>query len=689
MRIATRQSQYPSTKISSRCDHCERRINTMQKTDRSRHINEVFSLAGQNLTPTIVSKPNITVLSSWKRCIEDYGMKPETQYSVNVHIQKNLREHQGPLGEFMLLARAGMVSLQRHLSKSHYKVILSDSLGVNIDLLADQSPTHEDQRAGLCLGAIWTEEQCGTNAIGICIKEKQPQIIYRNEHFLADNIDFTCVAAPIFSPYGDLLATLAAASNCPSLSRESQFPIVQLVTSYATLIEKSNFLKSFERCWILRLNSCEEFANIIAESILAINDDGLIVAADQTGQCLLAEEFNNKLKNLLITDILDISLDELKSKCTAVADLHWPVRSHSGAQYFATLKGPKDKIISVTREPEKPKLQKRTSRTSNTVLSLEDLAGSDPQMAFNIKCAMRVMNKKLPILLSGETGTGKEVFAKAIHLASNRAEKPFVAVNCASIPESLIESELFGYEPGAFTGARSKGMRGKILQSDGGTLFLDEIGDMPQEAQTRLLRVLAENEVSPLGGDFTISVDLNVICATHRNLEDLVEKGIFREDLYYRLNGVKLSMPSLRERSDKEKVIYAVLALEAGNGYNEISLGKETLEVLMKHPLPGNIRQLRNAFRFALAINDCGIISPSDLPPDISSSKTYPQDAQPQTCKGFPRQNIMENAEQEIILASLERYKWSITDAANELGMSRATLYKKMEKYNFTPPNKR
>lgn len=662
----------------------------MQIIDRSLHIKEVFSLAGQDFTPpTIKSKPNLTVLSSWKRCIEDYGMKPESRSSVNVHIQNNLRDHQGPLGDFMLTARAGMISLQRHLSKSHYKVILTDSLGVNIDLIANQSPTQEEQRAGLCLGAIWTEEQCGTNAVGICIKEKQPQLIHRNDHFLADNIDFTCVAAPIFSPYGDLIATLAAASNSSSLSRESQFPIVQLVSSYAALIEKSNFLKSFERCWILRLNSCEEFANIIAESILAIDDNGLIVAADQTGQCLLAEEFKNKLNNTLITDILDISLDELKRKHSTEAGLHWPVRSHSGEQYFATLKGPKDRIISVTREPEKPKLQKRTPSTPNTVLSLEDLAGSDPQMAFNINCAIRVMHKKLPILLIGETGTGKEVFAKAIHLESNRADKPFVAVNCASIPESLIESELFGYEQGAFTGARSKGMRGKILQSDGGTLFLDEIGDMPQEAQTRLLRVLAENEVSQLGGESPIRVDLNVICATHRNLEDLVEKGIFREDLYYRLNGVKLSMPSLRERSDKEKVIYSVFALEASSGYEGISLSKETLEILMKHPLPGNIRQLRNAFRFALAINECGTINPSDLPPDISSSKTYPQEAQPQPCKVFPRQNIMENAEQEIILASLERYKWSITDSATELGMSRATLYKKMEKYNFTPPNKR
>ena len=658
----------------------------MQAIDRSRHIKEVFSLAGQDLTPTITSKLNTTVLSSWKRCIQDYGMNPETQRSVIVQPQRNLHDHQGPLGEFMRLAKPGMISLQRHLSKSHYRVILTDPYGVNIEL-ANQSPSHEDQRAGICLGAIWTEELCGTNAVGICIREKQPQIIHTNEHFLADNIHFTCIAAPIFDPRGNLLATLVAASDSTSLSRENQFPIFQLVTSYATLIEKANFLKTFEQCWILRLNTCEEFAKIIAESILAIDDEGLIVAADRTCQCLLAEEFDNKLMNSSITDILDISLDELKSKSAVVSDLHWPVRSHSGAQYFVTLKGPRHKNIILTREPEKLKPQKRTSHTLNTILSLEDLAGSDPQMAFNIKCAGRVMNKKLPILLVGETGTGKEVFAKAIHHASNRTEKPFIAVNCASIPESLIESELFGYESGAFTGARSKGMRGKILQSDGGTLFLDEIGDMPLESQTRLLRVLAENEISPLGGDSTISVDLNVICATHRNLEDLVEKGIFREDLYYRLNGVKLSMPSLRERSDKENVICSAFALEAGNGYDEISLGKETLEVLMKHPLPGNIRQLRNAIRFALALNECGTISPSDLPPDISSSKTYLRDAQP--CKGFPRQNIMENAEQEIILASLERCKWSVTDAATELGMSRATLYKKMEKYNFIPPNKR
>jgi transcriptional regulator of acetoin/glycerol metabolism len=321
-------------------------------------------------------------------------------------------------------------------------------------------------------------------------------------------------------------------------------------------------------------------------------------------------------------------------------------------------------------------------------MTLEYLSGADPQMLSSANCARRVMNKDISILLIGETGTGKEVFAHAIHHASARASKPFVALNCASIPESLIESELFGYKQGAFTGARSKGMRGKILQADGGTLFLDEIGDMPLNLQTRLLRVLAENEILPLGSETPVRVDLQVICATLRNLEELVRKGEFREDLYYRLNGVTITLPPLRDRKDKALLIENILVAEKGG--QAITFEPDAFEILMSVPWPGNVRQLRNVIRYSIAVSDGETIHLSDLPPEILQVSSLPLETIVRSTASSSEQippDSMQYAERSAILNVLKKNKWNITDASTNLRISRATLYRKMKKFEIIPPN--
>src|SRR5690606_2288077 len=232
---------------------------------------------------------------------------------------------------------------------------------------------------------------------------------------------------------------------------------------------------------------------------------------------------------------------------------------------------------------------------------LARLSLGDAQMDAQIHLARRVITRQIPILLQGETGSGKDVFANALHAISPARDGNFVAVNCASLPETLIESELFGYRAGAFTGAQRTGRRGKILQADGGTLFLDEIADMPLELQARLLRVLDERQVTPLGTEETHSVDFQLISASHQHLPTLVREGKFREDLYYRLAGIELNLPPLRERSDKRDLIHAVLASEAGG---TASLSAEAERALMEHAWPGNIRQLRHVLRTAAALAD-------------------------------------------------------------------------------------
>ncbi|MFO1321191.1 MAG: sigma 54-interacting transcriptional regulator [Burkholderiales bacterium] len=324
------------------------------------------------------------------------------------------------------------------------------------------------------------------------------------------------------------------------------------------------------------------------------------------------------------------------------------------------------------------------------VLPVDIVAGNEPGMRENARRARRILDANIVILLLGETGTGKEAFAKALHQSSRRAARPFVPINCAAIPESLIESELFGYVEGAFTGARTKGMRGKILESDGGTLFLDEIGDMPVALQTRLLRVLAENEVQPLGGGGAVPVSLHVVCATHQDLEQLVREGRFRKDLYFRLAGATFHLPPLRERADAGLLIESLLAEEGAAAGRSLRLHADALHVLLRYRWPGNLRELRNTMRYAVHVVQSDVVRADDLPAHIIAPPATPAPAggsvgsplQAGTGRAAPAA-----ADRDRIVGALRAHRWHVSATARTLGISRATLYRRMESLGIVPPN--
>jgi transcriptional regulator of acetoin/glycerol metabolism len=318
-------------------------------------------------------------------------------------------------------------------------------------------------------------------------------------------------------------------------------------------------------------------------------------------------------------------------------------------------------------------------------------------MASQIQLAARVIQRKIPIVLRGQTGTGKEVFAQALHTISPHANGPFVPVNCASLPESLIESELFGYRAGAFTGAQREGRRGKIVQANGGTLFLDEIGDMPLALQARLLRVIEEHEVTPLGAETTVKVDFQLISASHRNLLELVQTGQFREDLYYRLKGIEINLPPLAERADKLPLIHHLLASET----DEVpELTPEAQRALLAYSWPGNIRQLRHVLQMAIALCDGQPIQCAHLPPEVlQGGERVPQiaasAAAPSRNSAAPELphlaedadisslNAIQLNERETVLAMLDEYRWNVSNVAKALGISRNTLYRKMHRLHI------
>lgn len=352
------------------------------------------------------------------------------------------------------------------------------------------------------------------------------------------------------------------------------------------------------------------------------------------------------------------------------------------------------------------KLIQRSHATSATYRSLDELCGGDPQMQDLIVRGKRLIDKGIPILILGETGTGKEYLSRALHAYSARRKGNLIAVNCASIPESLAESELFGYSKGAFSGALSSGMKGKVQQADGGTLFLDEIGDMPFSLQTRLLRVLSEREVMPLGAASPVSVDIHLICATHQDLKTLIAQGRFREDLYYRIAGGVLRLPTLRARADKKQLIMQMLTDELSLNqlaascnvgdlvaYAEQTLSPAALQQMLTYSWPGNLRQMHAVIRYCCAVMSNNRIEASDLPEDLMQLQNRAEsdvigDAnytntrlQDLTEVRVPPQRAFTAAlrdERSRVLEALTGSRWNISAASRQLGMCRASLYRKL-----------
>ena len=340
-----------------------------------------------------------------------------------------------------------------------------------------------------------------------------------------------------------------------------------------------------------------------------------------------------------------------------------------------------DKLSSIEMELN---MYKRTFEKINTAkYTVDDIIG-DCSIMQDLKDSVRKVAKtNSNVLIMGESGTGKELFAHSIHAGSMRRKAPFVCVNCGSIPEQLIESELFGYEEGAFTGARKGGKIGLFPAAHGGTIFLDEIGELPLPMQVRLLRVLQDREIQRVGSNVREKVNVRVVAATNRNLYQMVKKGEFRSDLYYRLNVVTLHLPLLRERKEDLPLLIRMILSKISKKENlgAIEISREAMDHLLRYDWPGNVRELENVLERAINFTDAGEkIKAKNLPERITGSMVS------QTV--MPLKELMENTEKDAIKDALLRCRNCKAKAANELGISRTTLYEKMMKYEICTPSK-
>lgn len=631
---------------------------------------------------------------SWRRCLQQFNLDPARAYAPVVLDTGPLKDLLEQHAELVHIAQAEMDSLYEQISASGCALLLADTSGVILCDRVDPLMKPSFARAGLIVGAEWSEQREGTNGIGTCVTERRPITIHQTDHFRSRHIGLSCSAAPIHDPAGHVIAVLDASSVNARGTRESQAHTVALVNASARLIEKCLFLRRHQTDTVLRFHYRPEFVDLLHDGAIAVSADGQIVAADRAGLQLLGAHHRGQIIGRAFEDVFDAPCEALRHAPAGGPRAVWQLRDLMHGNCFfaslAALSGPLE--TQRAQSPSRPRALVRVPHEEPApALSLEDLAGEDPLMIRNLYQARRVLDCGVPVLLTGPTGSGKEAFAKAMHAASARAARPFVAVNCAAIPEALIESELFGYSGGAFTGARREGMRGCIVQSSGGTLFLDEIGDMSLPLQTRLLRVLEEQEVRPLGTEQVIRVDLHVICATHRNLRDMIARGAFREDLYYRLNGITLELPALQRRRDKDALIRRCIAREA-SGQEPAAIELAALDQLIAYAWPGNIRELRNVIRRALAICENRVIRLSDLPPEIRHCGQPPSPAaaamaalgaEAGESAAARTRGALAQAERQALLETIERLHGNMTQVAAQLGLSRNTLYRKLKRHGI------
>ena len=648
------------------------------------HADLVLRVAGCGAIPEAVADLTPTVDLSWRRCLNEFKLDPARDYQPTVLDRSRVKDLQAEHQDLVELARAEMDSLYEQISGSGYALLLADTDGVILCEKVDPTLKGMFTHAGLIVGAEWSEQREGTNGIGTCAKEARSITIHQSDHFRSRHVGLSCSAAPIRDSNGRVVAVLDASSVNARGSRESKMHTVALVETSAWLIEKCLFLRRHRADAMLRFHYRAEFVDLLHDGAIAVAADGTIVASDATGLKLLGAADRSELVGRSITDVFDASYEEMLTANTSGRRTMRELRDNQfGRRYYASL------VEAEAHTSRSPGAGMQNARavvhvapgTAAAAMSLADLAGDDPQMLRNLRNARRIVDSNVSVMIAGPTGSGKEAFARALHLSSKRAAQAFVAINCAAIPETLIESELFGYVPGAFTGARREGMRGRMVQSSGGTLFLDEIGDMPLLLQTRLLRVLEDQEVTPLGSEASIKVNLRVLCASHRNLKELLERGEFREDLYYRLNGITLELPPLAARRDKEALVRACIERESA-GAGAASIEKVALDRLLAYDWPSNIRELRNTIRTALALCSGGVIRLGDLPDGIRQTGSARR-GQERAPLGTAAKPSLESAEREVLLGVIAQQRWNMSQVAAQLGISRNTLYRKIKRHGI------
>lgn len=589
-----------------------------------------------------------SILRSWTRC-QALGLEGRANSLPEPLTAYEFARTAEEAEVFKRLCRPEVEALYADAQATDSIVILTNVSGLVLDTIGSLDFAERAARVALRPGVPWSEQVVGTNAIGTSLAEGCPIEVRGAEHYLECNRILSCSAIPIMSPQGNVLGVLDLSGPAETHHAHA----LGLVKLAAEQIEHRLFEQDFGGADVVRLHVDPAMLGTAREGILVF-EDGLLKAANRYGLALIGRRFDAIGK----ASWADLFRDRLAT----LAD-SGRLKRDNGATFVGRLDGFRKAPAPIRR-------------------AAGSIAAAAPKPIFDLETvkaiarAVRLLDAAVPVLIRGETGTGKEVFARAVHARSLRSGKPLIAVNCAALPETLMEAELFGYQAGAFTGARPGGTKGYLREADGGVLFLDEIGDMPLTLQTKLLRALQEREVVPLGGGRAVPVDFMLVCATNRNLWDLVEAGTFRSDLYFRIAQYTIELPPLRHRLDRAQLVDELWD-SLGAKAQRVALTSECREQLVSYEWPGNFRQLVGCLRAMLALCEPGdTLTVDALPPDVRRGvKIAEKAASPRGRAPATLESITTSAMQDALRAA----KGNVSLAARQLGVSRSTLYRRMQ----------
>ncbi len=559
-------------------------------------------------------------------------------------------------------------SLACWLKDSYSIVAVCDPSGFILESVGDPLFLKDTEKIQVQNGACWSEQVRGTNSAGTVIIEKVPLAVVGNEHFLKSNHSIYCAASPIFDKSGHLLAVLDISG-----SAERYHPsLLGIVDLAARTFEDWLLIRKAERQTIISLTPEQTGKHRL---LLALDEDGVITGANREARAHFHLD-NTSLGQVQLANLLS-DVEPLLKRHMGAPAAEKTFHLHSvgtDSPWLASVlidSRPYVSPAATTTSNLYAKAPGQTKPFSISRYTFDDIYGTDEAFLSSVRLAKRAAATEYTVNITGESGTGKDIISQAIHCASARAKKPFIALNCGAISKSLLESELFGYEAGAFTGAKQTGHPGKIEQAHEGTLFLDEIAELPMEMQVALLRVLQDFTVTRVGGTKSIHVNVRIITATHADLWKKVQEGSFRADLFYRLQGVPIALPPLRERADRLQLArYLLKGIEAELMQSPLWFTPETERLILDYPWPGNVRQLTSALRGAAFLSDCGAIGISCFPDYILAD--YPRDTQIDTS--------LKHTGDRVIMEALQMNGGNVSQTARMLGIGRNTVYRRMKR---------
>jgi transcriptional regulator of acetoin/glycerol metabolism len=602
----------------------------------------------------------MNVYESWKRCL-NYGVDPR-QKQTSIVLSNDQLVEWAKKSKLYQISLPILQHLADQINDTGHLVTLCDSKGKIIYLQGDPKILQKAELMNFVPGADWSEEAAGTNAIGTCIAIRQPIQIFSYEHFCEGCHPWICSSAPILDPFSGQLLGVVDLTGPSDLAQPHTLGIATVTASAIQQHYREISLKTLHH---LQTHFIQAINQWKSDTVLVL-DSALQIVNATSGAYTLFQ--TNDFRQFWSIPGLEVLKDALLNNNGEEEEIYLPLH-----QIKITLQ---NIVIDSERIGFLLHLQRSTlhhspiSRSNN---SWSDIIGATKAIKDILYKSQMVAPTNVPVLITGESGTGKEMFAKAIHRASLRHRGPFLAINCGAIPKELMASELFGYVPGTFTGANSKGKAGKFEEANGGTLFLDEIGEMPLDLQVFLLRVLQEKEVVRLGSSKPIPVDVRIIAATNQNLGKLIEEGKFRADLYYRLNVVELHLPPLRERTEDIPLLCDHFIRRFAKKYDKpvTAADTEVLSFFLNYHWPGNLREMENVIEHAVLFADGERIQMSDLPHSLSPA--VPQE----------KESPLEWEEKRMLTRLIQETNGNLSEVARRCKIARTTLYRKLQKYKM------